>query len=65
MLYVDYTWDLKENGIVLDQEINIDRLGWKSGDCFKIVNKDGQVMLIKMDDVEQFTRGHKVNGQSS
>lgn len=62
MLYADYTWDLKENGIVLDEEINIDRLGWKAGDCFKIVNLDGKAMLLKLEDVEQFAKGQKVNG---
>lgn len=65
MIYVDYTWDLKEDGIVLDEEINIDRLGWKAGDCFKIINKNGQAMLVKMDPVEQFTKGYAVNGRVS
>ena len=62
MLYVDYRWDLKESGIVLDEEINIDRLGWKAGDCFKIVNLNGKAMLLKLEDVEQFAKGQKVNG---
>jgi len=62
MIYVDYTWDLKENGIVLDEEINIDRLGWRAGDCFKITNVNGKAMLLKLEDVEQFAKGQKVNG---
>ena len=62
MIYVDYTWDLKENGIVLDEEIHIDRLGWKAGDCFKITNVNGKAMLLKLEDVEQFAKGQKVNG---
>ena len=61
MLYMDYNWDLSPNGIKFDEELDIDKLGWKSGDCFKIVNRNGQAMLVKMDSVEQFTRGHKVN----
>jgi hypothetical protein len=61
MLYLDYSWDLSPNGIILDEELNLDRLGWKAGDCFKIVNINGRAMLRKMDDVEQFTRGHRVN----
>ena len=48
MIYVDYTWDLKENGIVLDEEINIDRLGWRAGDCFKITNVNGKAMLLSL-----------------
>lgn len=61
MLHLDYTWDLNPNGIVFDEELNIDKLGWKAGDCFKIININGKAMLRKMDPVEQFVRGHKVN----
>ena len=62
MLYVDYDWDVSPNGIMLDQEFNIDRLGWKAGDCFKVVNINGRVILQKVEAVEQFFKGHKVNG---
>lgn len=61
MLYVDYSWDLSPNGIRFDEELNIDKLGWKAGDCFKIVNVNGRAMLRKIEDVEQFIRGHRVN----
>jgi hypothetical protein len=61
MLYLDYSWDLSPRGIIFDQELNIDKLGWKNGDCFKITNVNGKAMLVKMEAVEQFTRGHKVN----
>jgi hypothetical protein len=61
MFYMDYTWDLSPNGIIFDEELNIDKLGWKGGDCFKIVNRNGRAMLVKMESVEQFTRGHRVN----
>ena len=61
MIYVDYTWDLNPNGIILDQELDIDKLGWKGGDCFKLININGKAMLQKMEDVEQFARGQKVN----
>lgn len=61
MLYVDYDWDLSPNGIILDQEINIDKLGWKHGDMFKVVNTNGRVHLVKVDQIEVFVRGHKVN----
>ena len=61
MLYVDYSWDLSPNGIRFDEELNIDKLGWKAGDCFKIVNVNGRAMLVKMDDVEQFFKGQAVN----
>jgi hypothetical protein len=61
MLYIDYTWDLNPNGIKFDQELNIDRLGWKNGDMFAIKNVDGQAMLVKVDPVVAFTNGYKVN----
>jgi len=61
MLYVDYSWDLHPNGIIFDDELNIDKLGWKNGDCFKITNRNGKAMLVKMDPVEQFNKGYRVN----
>ncbi len=61
MLHYDYTWDLSPCGIIFDQELNIDKLGWKNGDCFRITNINGKAMLVKMDPVEQFSKGHKVN----
>jgi hypothetical protein len=61
MRYYDYEWDLEPNRILLDPELNLDSLGWRGGDCFKVVNYNGRSMLVKLDPVEQFTRGHKVN----
>ena len=61
MRYFDYEWDIEPGYIKFDPEINIDKLGWKAGDCFKITNVNGRAMLVKMDPVEQFVKGHKVN----
>ena len=61
MRHFDYEWDLEPEWIKFDPELNIDKLGWKAGDCFKIVNIDGRAMLVKMDPLEQFVKGHKVN----
>jgi hypothetical protein len=61
MRHFDYEWDLEPQYIKFDPELNIDKLGWKHGDCFKITNVDGRTMLVKLDPVEQFVRGHKVN----
>lgn len=61
MRYYDYTWDLEPHRILFDEELDIDKLNWKSGDCFKITNINGRAMLVKLDPVEQFVRGHKVN----
>ena len=61
MRYFDYEWDIEPGYIKFDPEIHIDKLGWKAGDCFKITNINGRAMLVKMDPVEQFVKGHKVN----
>jgi hypothetical protein len=61
MRYFDYDWDLEPHCIKFDRELNIDKLGWKAGDCFKVINVDGQAMLVKLDPLEQFTKGYKVN----
>lgn len=61
MLHLDYNWDLHPSGIIFDEELNIDKLGWKAGDCFKITNVNGRAMLKKMDAVEQFSKGLRVN----
>jgi hypothetical protein len=62
MKYYDYEWDLEPNRILLDAELDIDKLGWQGGDCFKLVNRNGRTMLVKLEAVEQFAQGHKVNG---
>lgn len=54
MLHFDYSWDLHPDRIILDEELNTDRLGWKGGDYFKFVNVNGRQMLIKVDDLEKF-----------
>ena len=54
MRHFDYDWDLGPGYIKFDQELNIDKLGWKHGDCFKITNVDGRAMLVKLDPVVKF-----------
>ncbi len=64
MLYVDYNWDCSPTGIILDEEFNSDKLGWKGGDYFKLVNVDGKQMLVKVCDLEKFILdGATNNGQ--
>jgi hypothetical protein len=58
MLYVDYSWDLSENRIILDEELNIDKLGWQAGDLFRVTNVDGRAQLVKIDPLEKFVLGH-------
>ncbi len=54
MKYFDYDWDLEPNRILFDPELNIDKLGWRSGDYFKVVNVNGRAMLVKIDALEKF-----------
>lgn len=56
MKYIDYDWDVNSERIVLDRELNIDKLGWKAGDCFVIQNVDGRAMLRKLDPLEKFIK---------
>jgi hypothetical protein len=61
MLHFDYEWDLHPDRIILDSELNTDKLGWKGGDYFKFINVNGRQMLVKVDPVEMFAKGHPVN----
>jgi hypothetical protein len=54
MKYFDYDWDLEPNRILFDPELNIDKLGWRGGDYFKVVNVNGRAMLVKVGDLEKF-----------
>jgi len=54
MLYIDYNWDCSPNGIILDEEFNSDKLGWKGGDYFKLININGRQYLRKVTDIEKF-----------
>ena len=66
MLYLDYSWDCSSKGIILDEEFNSDKLGWKGGDYFKFVNVNGRQMLIKVEeDLEKFIIKGAENGRSS
>jgi hypothetical protein len=59
MLYVDYKWDLEPNRILLDEELDIDRLGWRGGDYFQVTNVNGRAMLVKVDPLVKFLKDGK------
>jgi hypothetical protein len=61
MLYLDYTWDLSPKGIKFDEELDIDKLGWKAGDHFVIKNINGKAMLVKIEPLVAFVKGYRVN----
>jgi hypothetical protein len=56
MKHYDYDWDLDPWGITFDPELNIDKLGWRHGDYFKVVNANGRAMLVKVDALEKFIK---------
>ena len=56
MRYYDYEWDLDSDGIKFDPELDIDKLGWKHGDYFKIININGQARLVKVDPLVKFLK---------
>ncbi len=58
MRYYDYIWDLNPDQLILDQELNTEKLGWKLGDVFLLVEgANNQKYLRKMSVLERFTRG--------
>ena len=59
MLHVDYNWDLRPDGIILDEELNIDRLGWEGGDLFRLENHNGRVMLVKLNPLVKLIEEHR------
>lgn len=62
MNYIGYDFSLTEQGIGLDEELNLDRLGWKGGDYFKLVNINGRAVLKRMDPLVKFLEDGKENG---
>ena len=64
MQYIDYSWDCSPNGIILDEEFNTDKLGWKGGDYFQLVNIEGRCYLRKVDPVVKFIKDGVKNVQA-
>jgi hypothetical protein len=59
MQYVDFNWELDALGLRLDRDLDVQKLGWKEGDFFKLIQVDGQLQLVKIDPLETFVRGMK------
>ena len=64
MKHYDYDWDLNPWGIKFDPDLNIDKLGWRHGDYFRVTNVDGQAMLVKVDPVVKFIKDGVKNVQA-
>lgn len=61
MLYVDYTWDLDKDRLLLDRDLDTSKLGWHTGDIFKLVDINGQQVLRRMDPLQAFLQGDQIN----
>ena len=59
MKYLDYDWDLRKDKIILDCDLDIDKLEWKNGDFFELQNINGQAQLVKVDALVKFVKGYK------
>ena len=59
MKYTDYDLDLSKERIVLDKEINLQKLEWHTGDYFEVREQDGQVELVRVDPLLKFIKGYK------
>ena len=56
MHYLGYDFFLTEEGIKLDEELNLDKLGWKGGDYFVLVNVNGCAMIKRIDPLVKFLK---------
>lgn len=49
MLYFDYHWDLGPGYIIPDAELDTDKLEWKEGDQWVMVEVRGKLRLHKVE----------------
>jgi len=54
--YVDFDWEMDAMGIRLDTDLDVQKLGWKENDYFKLIRVDDRLQLVKVDEVEKFIR---------
>ena len=56
-------WDISSTRLLLDADFNTDNLGWKFGDYFRLIEKNGRAVMVKVDPLEKFLNdGTKKNG---
>lgn len=56
---INKTWELYQDRILIDETVNIDQIGWRHGDVFKLVNINGQAQLIKVEPIREFLENYK------
>ena len=55
--YIDFDWEMDAMGIRLDTDLDVEKLGWKENDYFKLIKVEGVLQLVKVDGIEKFIRG--------
>lgn len=68
VLFDNYIWDIDDSGIHLDNKFELEKLGWKPGDYFKLVTTEKGMKLVKIDDLEKFIikgKDHETNDRQS
>jgi hypothetical protein len=55
MKHYDFVWDLGEGYIIPDEEINLERVGWRPGQYWQVVADGGKMSLRLVDPLVQFT----------
>lgn len=58
---IDKSWNVTSARILIDEDLDVDKLGWKGGDYFKLVNVNGQAMLVKVDALLKFIESRGTN----
>lgn len=59
MKYFDYIWDLTPTVMIPDEEIDTDKLEWKTGDFWQVTeSSSGNKILVKVDPIVKFVLGH-------
>ena len=64
MKYLDFDLEIYPDRIILDEDIKVDKLGWKGGDYFQLVNVNGRAVFIRTDPLVKFVKDGANNGLS-
>lgn len=55
--YIDFDWEMDAMGLRLDTDLDVEKLGWKENDYFKLVRVGDKLHLVKVEEIEKFIRG--------
>ena len=63
MNHYNYECDISSTRLLLDADLNTNNLGWKFGDYFRLIEKNGRAVMVRVDPLEKFLDdGTKKNG---